>query len=349
MGYSLKEFKISIPEECIAQYPLKERHDSRLLVYDSTNDSLKDDFFRNIANYISPNDCVVYNDAKVINARLWGTKAGSGATLEILLTRKITENPKNTDWCALIRPARRVKKGISIITNNNLSLDVLEALGEGSFKVRFSKEVGYEDLSRIGEIPLPKYIKRKPDKKIDEIRYQTVYSEKYGAVASPTAGLHFTNEIVDALKERGTIFVPVTLWVDWGTFKPVREDDYRKHTIHSEEYEITETSAESINRCISERRRIVCVGTTSVRTVETAARVNGYVAAGKGETDLYIYPGYHFKITQAMITNFHMADSTLILLVAAFAGKKGIEKSYNHAVAKKYRFFSYGDAMLLYQ
>jgi S-adenosylmethionine:tRNA ribosyltransferase-isomerase len=223
----------------------------------------------------------------------------------------------------------------------------VQAEGEGSFLVRFSRSVDYEDLPTIGEIPLPKYIRREPEQGLDEHRYQTVYSKSYGAVAAPTAGLHFTNDIIGTLKKKGTHFVPLTLDVDWGTFKPVREKDYRLHTIHEEHYVIPESSAAHINRCRSKGRRIVCVGTTSVRALESASDAEGAVMGGAGETDLYIYPGYVFKVVQAMITNFHMPDSTLILLVAAFAGKQNIERAYRHAVAEGYRFFSYGDAMFI--
>ncbi len=348
MGYSMRDFRIRIPEELIAQYPAPLRQESRLLVYDMTHDRVQDDFFRNIGRHISPLDCVVYNDAKVIHARVFGQKKDTGARIEIMLTKKI-EPDAAREWIAILRPAKRVKAGTRITLPLHMNMTVTEALGDGLFRVHFSESLGYDDLRRIGEIPLPKYIKRKPDSSLDDIRYQTVFSRKYGAVASPTAGLHFTEKIVDSLKEQGTVFVPVTLDVSWGTFQPVREKDYRKHRIHSEAYEISEDSAHSINRCISEKRRIVCVGTTSVRTIETAADEKGRVAAGRGETSLFVYPGYRFRVTNAMITNFHMVDSTLILLVAAFAGKKRIEKAYNHAVSQKYRFFSYGDAMFLHR
>ena len=205
----------------------------------------------------------------------------------------------------------------------------------------------FKDLENVGEIPLPKYIKRKPIPTIDEERYQTVFSNKYGAVASPTAGLHFTEGLVQKLKKKGIEFIPVTLYVDWGTFKPVREKDYRKHKIHKESFEIGESSAERINKCIDEGRRIVCIGTTSVRTLESSVNKEGKILATSAETDLYIYPGYKFKVVDALITNFHMPDSTLILLVSAFAGKSRIEEAYNHAINKKYRFFSYGDAMFI--
>lgn len=343
MRYSVKDFNINIPEELIAQFPHKERGDSRLLVFNLKDNTLQDDYFRNISNYISSNDCIICNDAKVINARLFGVKNDTGARLEILLTRKLN----NLEWYGIVRPARRVRAGTLINVNKGHELVVTGEMGEGLFKVRFSKPVEYEDLEDIGEIPLPKYIKRKPVKEIDGPRYQTIFSRKYGAVASPTAGLHFTDRTVNEIKKKGTILIPVTLYVDWGTFKPVREQDYRDHKIHKEMYEIPEESAQRIKRCVEEGRRILCVGTTSVRTIETAVDKNGNVGSGKGETSLYIYPGYRFKLVDGMITNFHMPDSTLILLVAAFCGKDGIEKAYNHAISQKYRFFSYGDAMLI--
>jgi len=348
MGYSMRDFRIRIPEELIAQYPAVQRQKSRLLVYDITNDRTHDDLFQNIGRYIMPDDCVVYNDTRVIHARMFGEKEDTGARIEILLTKKI-EPGAAQEWIAILRPAKRVKVGSRITFPLRIDMTITEALGEGLFRVHFSKKLGYDDLRKIGEIPLPKYIKRKPEFPLDDIRYQTVFSRKYGAVASPTAGLHFTEEIIDSLKKQGVVFVPITLNVAWGTFRPVREDDYRRYRMHSEEYEITGESAHSINRCIAEKRRIVCVGTTSVRTIESAAGEDGFVSAGSGETSLFIYPGYRFRVTDAMITNFHMADSTLILLVAAFAGKQQIEKIYNHAVSEKYRFFSYGDAMFLHR
>jgi len=343
MGYSLKEFCISIPEKLIAQYPVKVRGQSKLLIIDIKNNLLKDDYFKNFAEYVTSHDCIIYNDAKVINARLYGKKSNTGAQMEILLTRRLN----TIEWVCIIRPSRRVQKGSLISLSENYTIKVLEEIGKGLFKIEFSKPVEYEELKKIGEIPLPKYIKRKPVKEIDELRYQTIFSDKYGAVASPTAGLHFTTRTLEEIKKKGALLVPITLYVEWGTFKPVREEDYRKHKIHKELYEITDESAYRVNRCIEENRRILCVGTTSVRTIETIVKSDGKIQSGIGETDLFIYPGYDFKLVNGMITNFHMPDSTLILLVAAFAGKELIEKAYNHAVAVKYRFFTYGDVMLI--
>jgi S-adenosylmethionine:tRNA ribosyltransferase-isomerase len=347
MGYSLKEFNISIPEELIAQYPSRERQHSRLLVLNSEDGSLKDDHFYNLGRYIGRNDCVIFNDTRVINARMFGhreTKDGAeGARFELLLTRRLDYR----DWRCLIRPARRVGEGTRIKLDSGQTLQVQRVEGEGSFIVSFNRDVGYEELLEMGEIPLPKYIKRRPQSVIDDTRYQTIYSKHYGAVAAPTAGLHFSEGLIGRLNKKGVRFIPITLHVDWGTFKPVRSEDYRRHAMHRERFEISETSAQVINECREQGRRIVCVGTTSVRAVESAAVPDGTVRAGVGETSLYIYPGYSFRITQAMITNFHMPDSTLILLVAAFAGKENIERAYNHAVAHRYRFFSYGDAMFI--
>jgi S-adenosylmethionine:tRNA ribosyltransferase-isomerase len=343
MKYSLKDFQIDIPKDLIAQYPLKSREESRLLVLHASTQKIVDDCFSNLPSYISRHDCIVYNDTKVINARLFGTKKETGASLEILLLKKID----CTDWYCLIRPARRVRERMVISIKNEISLEVVDTLQEGVFRVRFSREVDYRDLTQFGEIPLPKYIKRSAVKGIDDISYQTVFSDKYGAVASPTAGLHFTEKLIEEIKDRDAVWVPVTLYVDWGTFKPVREDDYRKHKIHRETYEISKESARIINRCIAEKRRLLCIGTTTVRTVESAVDRTGSLRSGRGETDLYIYPGYNFKITDGMVTNFHMPDSTLILLVMAFAGVEGIRKAYAHAVEERYRFFSYGDAMLI--
>ena len=344
MKYSLKDYKINIPENLIAQYPSKFRGQSRLLVIDRKTGSLKDDYFNNIPDYITSTDCIIYNDARVINARLFGEKYGTGARLEILLTRKLNTH----EWLCLIRPARRVKRGTKVRLPHYKAVEVVKEMGDGLFRIRFSTPVDYEGLKSIGVIPLPKYIKRKPDQDIDNSRYQTVYSVKYGAVASPTAGLHFNKQILNTINKKGALMVPITLFVDWGTFQPVRENDYRKHKIHRELFEISEDSARKINGCLEEKRRILCVGTTSVRTVESAIDGNGRIKSGSGETDLFIYPGYHFKCINGMITNFHMPDSTLILLVSAFTGKEVIEKAYNHAVEDKYRFFSYGDAMFIF-
>jgi S-adenosylmethionine:tRNA ribosyltransferase-isomerase len=344
MGYSVEDFRISIPERLVAQYPSSKRQESRLLLFDIRKSRIQDDYFFNIIRYVTPGDCIIYNDVKVINARLFGKKPDSGAKVEVLLTRRIG----NTEWRCLVKPARRVRKGTSIVIDEGCMLHIIQEHGEGLYTARFSRVIGYTDLQRIGEIPLPRYIKRNPQPEIDELRYQTVYSTKYGAIAAPTAGLHFTDEILKSLKQSGIVFAPITLYIDWATFKPIRENDFRDHVIHTEKFEISDTSAALINRSREEGRRIVCVGTTSVRAVETAFHPDGWVEAGQGETNLYIYPGYNFRVTNAMITNFHMPNSTLILLVAAFAGKENIEKAYKHAVLHSYRFFSYGDAMFLY-
>jgi S-adenosylmethionine:tRNA ribosyltransferase-isomerase len=347
-NYSLKDLGIDVPEQLIAQYPPARREQSRLLVYWVRSGRMVDDRFYNLKNYVQSTDCFVYNDARVINARLQGHKLPTRAHLEILLLRQYS----TTEWECLIRPARRVKEKTEIEIGGEkdagLSILVLAEYGEGRFGVRFSRAMGYEELKSVGTIPLPKYIRR-PSEDIDEIRYQTVFSERYGAVASPTAGLHFTEQIIGELKEKGARWVPITLHVDWGTFGPVREADYRQHRIHREDYEISVESAEAINRSIEENRRILCVGTTSVRALESAGQKSGggVVKAGRRETDLYIYPGYRFEVADGMITNFHLPDSTLILLVMAFAGVEGIRRAYSHAVQEKYRFFSYGDAMLL--
>lgn len=341
----MKNLGIAIPDRLIAQYPSPKREDSRLLVYGVGSGRITDDRFSNIVRYIQPDDCVVYNNARVINARLQGRKLRTGARLEVLLLKRRDRE----EWECLIRPARRVKEGVVVSIEadgrHRLSFEVKRALGGGRFLVLFSESVGYEKLESVGKIPLPKYIKR-PVEALDEDRYQTVFSERFGAVASPTAGLHFTEDSVKRIKRQGTSWVPLTLYVDWGTFQPVREDDYRRHMIHREEFDIPETSAETINMAVNQKRRVLCVGTTSVRAVESAYE-SGHVKGGAGETDLYIYPGYRFMVADGMVTNFHLPDSTLILLVMAFAGVEGIRRVYRHAVREEYRFFSYGDAMLL--
>jgi S-adenosylmethionine:tRNA ribosyltransferase-isomerase len=343
--YSMKNLGIEVPDRLIAQYPAPKREDSRLLIYRIESGRITDDRFSNIVRYIRPDDCVVYNDARVINARLQGRKLTTGARLEVLLLKSRTQE----EWECLIRPARRVKERVEVSIeadgSNRLSFEVKRVFGGGRFLIRFSKPLSYEELEKIGKIPLPKYITR-PVEALDSERYQTVFSEQFGAVASPTAGLHFTEDSISRIKGQGTLWVPLTLYVDWGTFQPVREDDYRRHTIHRETFAISETSAETINRAVKQKRRVLCVGTTSVRALESAYE-SGLVKGGSGETGLYIYPGYRFMVTEGIITNFHLPNSTLILLVMAFAGVEGIRNVYRHAVREDYRFFSYGDAMLL--
>jgi len=341
--YDISSLGIRVPRELIAQYPSPERGKDRLLVVDRKSGEIIDDTFERFDNYITEMDCLVYNDAKVIHARLYGKKYPTGAKIELLLTKRISD----TDWRCLLRPAKRLKEGSEIIIDDELVFRVLEKLEDGLAVVRSNIPVTYELLEKKGQIPLPLYIKRKPLKELDEERYQTIYSSTYGAVASPTAGLHFTKDIIEKIRGRGIPFVPVTLYVDWGTFKPVKEKDYRKHKIHEEDYFIREESARMINECISQGRRIVCIGTTTVRVLETVADETGIISHGSGRTSLYIYPGYRFKITGALLTNFHMPDSTLILLVAAFMGEELLKKAYNHAVEHQYRFFSYGDAMFI--
>jgi S-adenosylmethionine:tRNA ribosyltransferase-isomerase len=341
MGYSLKDFDIHIPGELIAQHPATRRQKSRLLVYDLGNDTIRDDIFNNIGSYINSSHCVVYNDTKVINARLFGHKQETGGKVEVLLTRKLAP----AEWHALVNPARRVRPG-TVVQVQGAQLTVIESGPGGMFKVRFDRPVDFADLDRMGTVPLPKYIRREAARE-DRFRYQTVYAARPGSVAAPTAGLHFTPGIFRRLRRKGVLLAPVTLQVGWGTFTPVREEDYREHSMHVEEYEVPESTAQQVNQTRGQGKTIVCVGTTTVRTLETAADRDGTVRAGGGETSLYIYPGYRFKITQALITNFHMPDSSLILMVSAFAGKQKIERAYRHAVAERYRFFSYGDAMLL--
>ncbi|MFW6180670.1 MAG: tRNA preQ1(34) S-adenosylmethionine ribosyltransferase-isomerase QueA [Spirochaetota bacterium] len=342
MGYSLKDFRIHIPPDLIAQHPSPRREDARLLVYDLGAERIIDDRFGNIGAYLGTGDLVVYNDARVIPARLQGRKQPTGAAVELLLTRKLD----GKEWVALVKPARRIGGGTRVSFTGGLGLEVIRGEGEGEFRVRFDRPIDYGDLEGIGAVPLPGYIRREPEPS-DRERYQTVYARRPGAVAAPTAGLHFTKRIITGLRERDVEFAPVTLYVGPGTFAPVREPDYRSHRMHAERYEIPEDTARAVNRGRKQGRRIVCVGTTSVRAVEAAADHRGMIRPGSGETTLYIYPGYRFKATGALITNFHLPDSTLILLVAAFAGKERIEKAYGHAVRARYRFYSYGDAMFL--
>lgn len=343
MGYSLKNFRIHVPSELVAQYPASRREDARLLVYDLAADRMTDDRFSNITARLGEQDVVVYNDVRVIPARLTGRKAKTGANIEVLLTRRVGEH----EWLALVKPARRAGRGTRIMVAGGIFLEVMEREEEGLFRVRSDRPLDDGMLEEIGTVPLPGYIRREPDQS-DRERYQTVYSERPGAVAAPTAGLHFTPRIIRNIEERGAVFAPVTLYVGWGTFAPVREEDYRRHRMHAERYEVPEGTARAVNQGREEGRRIVCVGTTSVRAVETVSDWRGMLRPGSGETSLFIYPGYRFRATDALLTNFHLPDSTLILMVAAFAGKERIEKAYRHAVDQRYRFFSYGDAMFLH-
>ncbi len=336
-----EEFDYYLPEERIAQHPLEDRAASRLLVLDKNSGEYKDDVFRNIKSYLKKGDCLVLNDTRVIPARLYGKKKESGGAIEFLLLHRFTTD----EWEVALKPGKRAKVGAEFeFGGGKLNATVLEILDGGNRRVRFSYEGLFENvLDELGEMPLPHYIKEQLQ---DKERYQTVYSKHNGSAAAPTAGLHFTKGLLSEIEDMGVKIVYLTLHVGLGTFRPVKAEDVTKHKMHSEFYSVSEEAANAINEAKENNNRVICVGTTSCRTVESAAQ-NGVIKPGSGWTDIFIYPGYKFKITDALITNFHLPKSTLIMLVSALAGKDNVLAAYKHAVEEKYRFFSFGDAMFI--
>lgn len=334
------DFYYDLPKELIAQTPIYPRDFSRLLYYDRKTDVYKDLHFYDVADILQPGDLLVINNTRVINARMFAYDV-QGRKFEVFLTKRRTLK----EWEILLKPARKAKINSVLTVNGELSLTVKEILDDGVRLAEFMYEGVFEDiLSRVGEVPLPPYITEKLE---DKERYQTVYSKTEGSSAAPTAGLHFTEELLEKLKSKGVEIAEVLLHVGLGTFRPVKEDNVLNHKMHSEHYEITEENAAIINKAVSEKRRVVAVGTTSVRTLESVADENGFVRPCKGETDIFIYPGYRFKTVKGLITNFHLPESTLIMLVSAFSDRDKVMKLYKHAVDEKYRFFSFGDAMLI--
>lgn len=336
-----EEFDYYLPEELIAQHPLEDRAASRLLILDKNTGEYKDETFRNIKNYLKPGDCLVLNDTRVIPARLYGTKKGTGGAIEFLLLHRFSAD----EWEVALKPGKRAKPGaVFEFGEGRLTAEVLDILEGGNRRVRFSYDGLFENvLDELGEMPLPHYIK---EKLTDNERYQTVYSRHKGSAAAPTAGLHFTKELLEEIREMGVKEAFLTLHVGLGTFRPVKVSDVTKHKMHSEYYSVNEETAAVINEAKANGGRIICVGTTSCRTLESASE-NGIVKPGSGFTDIFIYPGYKFKMTQALITNFHLPKSTLVMLVSALAGKDNILNAYKHAVDEHYRFFSFGDAMFI--
>ena len=344
------DFDYTLPEELIAQTPLEDRSSSRLLIVDRENQNYKDEHFSDIIDYLNPGDALVLNETKVLPARIIGAKKETGGTVELLLLK---EHEKDT-WEFLARPQKRLKPGTKIIfgeTSKNskeplLTATVTEIHEEGITLVKFEYSgIFLEFLEKLGTMPLPPYIHKKLK---DQSRYQTVYAHNLGSSAAPTAGLHFTPELLKEIEEKGIKIVKITLHVGLGTFRPVQVDNVKKHKMHTESYEITEESARAINDVKNAGGKIIAVGTTTVRTLETvASKNNGKIVAEKGETDIFIYPGYKFKTVDGLITNFHLPKSTLLMLVSAFATKDLIFKAYTHAVTEKYRFFSFGDAMFI--
>ncbi len=330
-----------MPEELIAQTPVYPRDSSRLLVYDRKTDKIYHEHFYDIKKYLKKGDVLVRNNTKVLPARMFAyTK--NGGKVEVLLLKRFNL----TEWEVLVKPGKKAKIGAKLTISQNLSLEVIGNIEEtGSRRVRFSYEGVFEDIiSNIGEMPLPPYI---TERLKDKDRYQTVYASVDGSAAAPTAGLHFTPELIDDLQKMGVEIVDVLLHVGLGTFRPVKTDDILSHHMHSEYYEISEESAEKINRAKKEGRRIIAVGTTSVRTLESAADENGFVKAVKDNTEIFIYPPYKFKCVDSLITNFHLPKSTLIMLVSSLSTREKILELYNKAVEERYRFFSFGDCMLV--
>ena len=330
-----------LPEDQIAQTPLEQRDSSRLLVYNRNSNEIQHKKFYDIVDFLHEGDVLVINNSRVLPARLFGYK-DTGAKIEILLQKRINL----TDWEAISKPFKRIEEGTIITFSNNLSCKVLSKSSYGLCKIRFIYEGVFEErLSEVGQVPLPPYIHEKLKNKE---RYQTVYAKTDGSSAAPTAGLHFTNELLNKIKEKGIQIVEVLLHVGLGTFRPVKEDNILSHEMHSEYIEMSKENAEKINKAKKEGRRIIAIGTTSVRVLESCANEKGEVEPQNRETNIFIYPSYKFKIVDCLITNFHLPESTLIMLVSAFAGYDQTMELYNFAVNENYRFFSFGDAMFIY-
>lgn len=339
----LKDFYFDLPESLIAQTPLKDRTSSKLMVVNKETGEIKhEQSFKNILNYLNEGDCLVLNDTKVIPARLFGQRKLTGAKVEILLL----ERKENDKWEALVNPGKKAKIGDCIVFGDGLLEGTVEEIVDGGNRIiSFKYEGIFEQvLDKLGQMPLPPYIKETLK---DKDRYQTVYAKNDGSAAAPTAGLHFTNELLQQVKQKGVKIAKLTLHVGLGTFRPVKTDNILEHKMHSEYYSIDEENAKIINEAKKNGGKIITVGTTSTRTLESVADENGFVKPQNGYTDIFIYPSYKFKIVDSIITNFHLPESSLIMLVSAFSTRDNIINAYNEAVAKEYRFFSFGDAMFL--
>ncbi len=336
------DFYFDLPKELIAQDPLADRSASRLLVLDKNTGGIRHDSFKNIVEYLSPGDCLVLNNTRVLPARLHGVRADTGARVEVLLLRRREQDI----WETLVKPGKKLRPGARLSFGDGLLTgQVLDVVEEGNRLIRFSWEGIFEEvLDRLGEMPLPPYITHKLE---DKERYQTVYARYDGSAAAPTAGLHFTQELLREIEEKGVRIAYVTLHVGLGTFRPVKAERITDHHMHSETYQITAEAAEQINEAKRSGHRVICVGTTSCRTLESAADENGMLRECCGDTDIFIYPGYRFKALDALITNFHLPESTLVMLVSALAGRENVLRAYQEAVEERYRFFSFGDAMLI--
>ena len=338
----VKDFYYDLPEELIAQDPLEDRSSSRLMVLDKNTGAIQHKIFKDILDYLNPGDCLVLNNTKVIPARLFGVKEGTEAKIEILLLKR----RENDIWETLVKPGKKAKPGTKISFGNGLLVgEVIDVVEDGNRLIQFTYEGIFEEiLDQLGQMPLPPYITHQL---ADKNRYQTVYAKYDGSAAAPTAGLHFTKELLAAVKEKGVDIAEVTLHVGLGTFRPVKVDNILDHHMHSEFYMISQEAADKINHAKESGHRVIAVGTTSTRTMEAAADENGKLHECSGWTEIFIYPGYQFKVIDALITNFHLPESTLVMLVSALAGREHILEAYEEAVKERYRFFSFGDAMFI--
>ncbi len=332
------DFYYDLPKELIAQSPAECRSTSRLLVYNRATKSIEDKVFSDIIDYLNPGDVLVRNTTRVIPARLYGTRPETGGKMEFLLLRRIDEK----HWECLVKPGRRAKVGLTFKISDELSATITEMREDGNRIIRLNYDGIFEEiLDRAGEMPLPPYITERLN---DKTRYQTVYAKENGSAAAPTAGLHFTDELLSRISEKGIDIVDVLLHVGLGTFRPVSVENVEEHHMHSEHYECTQDAADRINRARANGGRIIAVGTTSCRTLESITDENGIVHPGSGSTDIFITPGYRFKAVDALITNFHLPESTLLMLISAFSSREEVMRIYKHAVEERYRFFSFGDA-----
>ncbi len=339
---NLHDFYYELPQELIAQDPLEDRSGSRLLCLDRASKTVSHHIFREITDMLEPGDCLVLNDTKVIPARLMGSKAETDAKIEVLLLKRLEDRV----WETLVKPGKKAKPGTKISFGDGLLTgEVLEVVEDGNRRIRFDYEGIFEEiLDRLGQMPLPPYITHQLK---DKNRYQTVYAKHDGSAAAPTAGLHFTKELLEKIREKGVQIVRITLHVGLGTFRPVKAENITEHHMHSEYYVVEEDAARKINETKQKGGRVIPVGTTSCRTLESAAGEDGILQAGSGWTDIFIYPGYQFRVTDCLITNFHLPESTLLMLVSALAGREQIMAAYEEAVRERYRFFSFGDAMFI--
>ena len=341
-GLKTSDYFYELPPELIAQDPLEDRSSSRLMVLDQKTGAVSHHVFREIPSFLRPGDCLVLNNTRVIPARLMGVREETGGAVEVLLLKRRTGDV----WECLVKPGKKARPGTRLAFGDGLlHAQVEDVVEDGNRLIRFFYDGIWEEvLDRLGEMPLPPYISHKLQ---DKNRYQTVYARFDGSAAAPTAGLHFTPELLDQIQDMGVELAYVTLHVGLGTFRPVKVENVKEHHMHSEYYQVSTEAAEKINRTKKNGGRVICVGTTSCRTVESAADENGQVEAGCGDTDIFIYPGYRFKVLDALITNFHLPESTLVMLVSALAGREHVLAAYEEAVKERYRFFSFGDAMLI--